>query len=285
MSGARALEARVRAWRTFREVAHATRSLAAAQALRWAAAREHAVRHGLRARDLARRIGRRRGDPAAPCLLLALGTDLGLCGRLNVAVAARVRDVARELSVAQAVVVGVRLGDLVAGELGARTVTTPTTVEGAVSLADELAAAALEAPARAPLVIVSAVETTPAGAPRVRVAREEGQRRALEEASALRRSAVLGRPRAHAPWAERADLQARVAEALLTASLVEAQVRLATTTRAHEVAERRVTEQERALAKARQEGVTQELLEVLAGRSREDPEAGRAEAGRAEDGP
>lgn len=279
MSGARALEARLRAWRAFREVAHAARSLAAAQALRWFPAREHAVVHARLAHDLARRIRRRGAGEASPCLLLAIGTDLGLCGRLNVVVADAAREVARELPVAEAVVVGLRLGDLLAGQLRARVETSPSTVDGAVALADDLVATVLDLPARTPLVIVSAVATSAGGAPRVAVDRgDDGGRDGRPPP--LRRSTLLGKPSAHEPWAERASVHARVAAALFTASLVEANVRLATTTRAHEVAERRIAEQERALAKARQEWVTQELLEVLGGRRRDEHGASIAKGAR-----
>jgi len=59
---------------------------------------------------------------------------------------------------------------------------------------------------------------------------------------------------------------ARLVHAACAALLGEARVRQETMSRAQDTAERRITDQERALRRARQERTTQEMLEVLGGR-------------------
>ncbi len=278
MTSPRELETRLDAWRGFRDVAHATRSLAAAQVLRWTHHAREAGRHLAwvaalhgRARDLDERR-------AGPPVVLALGTDLGLCGRLNQTVADEVRGLVISERPALLIACGVRLVDLLGDvDLGVDVIAepTPSSIEAAAELADRVEAevVAVSGPFAPRLTIVGIDDASPAGTPIAR-ARNAPPHEELDEAQSVasrldgRQAMLLTESVRLANDATSLLIHARVAHAVCLAARVEASVRLQTMTRAHEAAEDRITEQERDLRKARQETITQEMLEVTSSRTR-----------------
>ena len=74
MTTIRALEARLRAWKSFRGIAHAARTLAAAQSLRWSARVTAAARHLAWCDALAKDLG---PPPPAPRLPVLVGLSIG----------------------------------------------------------------------------------------------------------------------------------------------------------------------------------------------------------------
>src|SRR5690606_11341148 len=78
----RALESPLAAWRSFRDIARATQTLAAAQSLQWAERSRRADEHLAWCEALAAEYPLTRAEPRSR-VVLAIGTDLGLCGPLN----------------------------------------------------------------------------------------------------------------------------------------------------------------------------------------------------------
>jgi len=273
----RSLGARLQAWRSFRDIAHATRSVAAAQARRWNAAEVEARRHLTWLEALHGRV-----DPAAPPpgarVLLALGTDLGLCGRLNHLVADAVAAARRELRPQAAIVVGARLGDRALGPSAEDEAvlrdTTPSSFAALEDLAEriEVFVGARRAPMPDLVVVRGRLHPTEGF---LEAVVEAGDPVDLPDLPAARR-AVSGEAASLVPPERLRDVagqlrfHARVVHAIATAAAVEADVRLQTMTQAHDAAERRIAEQELELRKAEQERITQEMLEVLAGRPKGD---------------
>lgn len=251
-------------------MAHAARALASAQVLRWSAHAVQAAQHLAWTAALAERAREPASARPRPSVLLALGTDLGLCGRLNQVVADRTLTEIQTSRPTVIVAVGVRLADLL-GEFPALiTEPAPSSQEAAAQLAQrvETQARALSRDSCARLLVVGALETTSDGMPRVTVS---GAAPESPELTAVRQTltpnpARLGEPTLTASEATSLLVHARTAHAVCLAAKTEASVRLASMVRAHESADQRIGEQERALRKARQERITQEMLEVLSGR-------------------
>jgi len=267
VTGVRRLEDRLAAWVSFRDVAHATRSLAAAQALRWSGQLSRASAHLATVAALEAEVATwgeaPRPRPGGACALLALGTDLGLCGRLNQLVAEATLAASREHEVSTLIVVGSRLDDLLPAELARVVEPTPSSAVAAADLSERLEARLAREGLLGRLLIVGSASVGSGGNPEVASAWEPPL--AAEPRRARRRPARftspgLGRERAQALLAH-----ARIFHALCAAAHTEASVRLARMTRAHESADRRIGEQERELRKVRQESITQEMLEVLSG--------------------
>lgn len=171
MTTLRRLEARLHAWKSFRGLAHAARSLAAAQSLRWSARATQAADHLARCQALV--AGWSPPPTSRPTLvILAIGTDLGLCGRLNRLVAdALVAEVDAARPVEPLVIaVGQRLrielGDRLAD---APTLPSPSSIEAALALAGRLEGLLREVadPRAIDLRLVLAGATSSNGAPQI----------------------------------------------------------------------------------------------------------------------
>lgn len=277
MSSPRALQARLDAWRSFRDIAHATRSLAAAQVLRWNGHARQSEHHLAWVHALADRALPHDERRPGPPVLLAFGTDLGLCGRLNQAVADEVRGAVLEQPPALLIAVGVRLADALAdAHVGVDLVRepAPSSIEAVAELADRVEAEVVGLSGRfAPsLTILGAFETTGTGGvsvgPLGAVPVDGDGVREVAERLGRRPHRLLSETARLAADATALLVHARVIHAACAAARSESNVRLQTMTRAHESAEERIGEQERELRKARQETITQEMLEVLSGRPR-----------------
>lgn len=270
MTQRRALEHRLEAWRSFRGIAKAARTLAAAQMMSWKGRVDHVARHLAWTSALAEhvfgsswalaRAGSRVG--------VVIGTDLGLCGRLNQSIAETVRS---SSSWSQPlVVVGARLLD----ELGERddvpSLGTPASFEAIEGRAAEVAAL-LERLGRADTLAVEitlAASTTSDGAAVVETwgefavsLPELARARASVKAQSLR----LGDTTQTQRMVAGLHLRARIAHALSVAAVSEAAARLFAMSRAFEASERSIAEQTLALRKLAQEAVTQDMLEVRRG--------------------
>ncbi|MCA8923473.1 MAG: F0F1 ATP synthase subunit gamma [Planctomycetes bacterium] len=259
MSSERALESRLRAWRGFRDIAHATSSLAASMVVRWTTHEARARGHLAQTQRLASAFPPAEPDPHGPSVLVAFGTDLGLCGRLNQSVAERLLEVAQAEPPTLCVVVGHRLADALQDELPCQREGAPSSIEAVLDLADRVEAEVarlgaarparlgclrIDAAAREPLLDWGAPPPAATGAPPAR----------------------LWEPSQPAPGvAEDLRRHARLVAAACAALLGEARLRQATMRRAQDTAERRIQEHERSLNRARQERITQEMLEVRAG--------------------
>lgn len=258
MKSERAVAARLRAWRGFRDVAHATASLAGSLAVRWATHEQRAREHRERCRALAARAGTDAG--AGPRVLVAFGTDLGLCGRLNVSVARRVREVVAETAPEACFVVGSRLVAALEGELPSFEHPAPASPEAVLELADRVLSevrSALGADGGTPRLGCVHVD------PGLREPRVDWEANLVPPRG---RAPLL--PPAEAAPAVAVELwaHARLVHAATLALLGEARVRQATMRRAQDTAERRIVEHEQALRRLHQERITQEMLEVLGGR-------------------
>lgn len=270
MTSVRRQEERLKAWSSFRDVAHATRSLAAAQVIRWSGHLERASAHLARVAAVEAEVATWSELPGSrrpgPCALIALGTDLGLCGRLNQVVAEAALAVIREHEVATLIVVGARLDEVLPPELTRVVEPTPSSVAAAADLSERLERRLGGLGLFGRLCVVGSAGVGSGGNPEVVTAWEP----------ALAAQVPLRRPRPArftAPPLARARAEAllghaRLFQSLCAAAHTEASVRLVRMTRAHESAERRIGEQERELRKVRQESITQDMLEVLSGSGR-----------------
>jgi len=267
MSGHRQLEDRLRAWTSFRGVARATRTLAASQALRWG---EHVVRaeaHTSWCTELRRAYAPVKSAGPTVDVLVAIGSDHGLCGPLN-------RLVAEALASALAarpglvVVVGSRVSGyldlgaavrLPAPSSAARTRELSTRIEGLIAARGPLDQARVS--------IVSPTAVRPDGAVTVTSYDIEGLPAKVELPPAFTsRSPVELSPPALA-WSRASALflHAALVEALCRAARCEAEARWRTMSRAHDAADRRIEEHSLRLRRLRQEGITQEMLEARQG--------------------
>ncbi|MCB9565788.1 MAG: F0F1 ATP synthase subunit gamma [Myxococcales bacterium] len=272
MSSIRHLEGRLRAWRGFHDIAHAARTLAAAQSLRWAGRVTQSAHHLAWCEALQQAWQVPASDAPRAAVVIAIGTDLGLCGRLNRLVAEALDDRLRRAPAALTLSVGARLR----AEFGERpglgpAFAAPTSfaaVEGLAGRLERLLRQVTPAPAL-DLSLILASHTLASGTPVI--ATWTDAPRGLDGASTIRagmRADAL--PLTPSERAERPAaallLHARLVHALCVAAASEASARLQTMSRALETSERRIAEQERHLRKLHQEATTQEMLEVLGGR-------------------
>jgi F0F1-type ATP synthase gamma subunit len=267
MTGHRQLEDRLRAWRSFRGVARATRTLAASQALRWGEHVTRAEAHRAWCAELRRAYAPAEVTGPTVDVLVAIGSDHGLCGPLN-------RLVAEALAAALAakpelvIVVGSRVSGYL--DLGAavrlpapssvpQTREVSTRIEGLIAAKGPLD--------RARVSIVSPTSVRPDGAVTVTSYDIEGVPAKVELPPAFAaRSPVELSPRELAwPQVSALFLHAALIEALCRAGRCEAEARWRTMSRAHDAAERRIEEHSLHLRRLRQEGTTQEMLEARQG--------------------
>lgn len=261
MSSLRQLGERLRAWQSFRGIAGATRTLAAAQSLHWAELVRRAEAHLTRCLALRDAYPTARVPPDGPRVLVALGSDLGLCGPFNRAVGERF---ARERAAGPAtcVAVGERLRPHV--DEGVLVLPAPTSFPRVQTLAAELEhllPAAEASRTRLSLVLVAGVEAD--GRPRVEVWSEPGPASAGPRVD--RPVAELVPPEQTAAAVAALTRHARLVAALARSAASETEARWRTMNRAHDAADRRIGEQERELHRRRQELVTQEMLEARQG--------------------
>ena len=270
MSTIRALEARLRAWKSFRGIASAARTLAAAQSLRWSTRGRDAARHLAWCAALAADLAPSPAGAARVPVLIAVGTDLGLCGRLNRLVADAAQEVLRARAPALSVAVGQRLHGELRDLPGLVALPAPTSFAAVQALAGRLERLlrALAPPTGLDLLLVLASHTLPSGTP---VVVTWSGAPPLEDGAHV--APLLARPRAELTPAEhlRAPaagllLHARIVHALCVAQASEAAARLQAMSRAVEQSDRRIADQERLVRKVHQEATTQEMLEVLGGR-------------------
>jgi F0F1-type ATP synthase gamma subunit len=257
----RQLEERLRAWQSFRGIAGATRTLAAAQALHWAELVRRADAHLARCLALCDAYPAARVPAHLPRMLVALGSDLGLCGPFNRAVGERL---ARERAggFAGCVAVGERLRPHL-GE-GVLVLPAPTSFPRVQMLAAELEHLLPEAGrTRMRLVVVLVAGVEADGRPRVEVWDEASQ----THGAATKQSPVAELVDPEATTAAVASLtrHARIVAALARSAASESEARWRTMNQAHDAADRRIGEQERELHRRRQELVTQEMLEARQG--------------------
>jgi hypothetical protein len=257
MTSVRRLEDRLRAWTSFRSVARASRNLAAAQSRRWMEHLRHAEAYLLRCSALAREYGELVGAPRR--VVLAVGTDLGLCGALNTRVAALARAswAAADLRLA----VGRRLGDHL-DPTGAVSLPSPTSFEAAESLAAEieaLLAARIGPTAALEIVVTTGVASD--GTPRI----ECSSRAPGAPAEPAGPCVELVPAEVARPVAATLLRHARIMWALCVGASSEADARWRVMHRAHEAADRRIAVQQQELRKRRQELLTQEMLEARQG--------------------
>jgi hypothetical protein len=271
----RVLESPLAAWRSFRDIARATRTLAAAQSMMWADRCRHADAHLAWCEAVALQHARPRSQPR-PRVAVAIGSDLGLCGPLNRFVAERC--VAEDLDAAPTilrVVVGARLAAL-EPLTGAILLPTPSSMPAVARLAGaiEQLLDRLPDPLELELTMVLASAVEGDGHPRIDVRRSASPDVEPTSLSADARE-VLARteqPIADDPELVRAarllTRHARIVAALSRAVQSENEARWRTMGRAHESALRRIAEQESRLRKLRQEQITQEMLEARQGAGR-----------------
>jgi len=263
MTGIRQLEDRQRAWQSFHAIAGATRTLAAAQSLRWSEAARRAETHLARCIALHRAYPDTRSLEGAPrVVVLAVGTDLGLCGPLNRAIAEQLAVVVNEREPALVLVVGARLRMLVDDDVVY--LSAPTSFARIEVLATEIEAL-LGPQSEEHLVLVLASGVDRDGRPQVSTWDEPHP---PQDSGATRPVAELVDPEQTARASATLMRHARLVAALARAVTSEAEARWRTMNRAHDAAGRRIAEQQRTLDSQRQELVTQEMLEVRQGHGR-----------------
>lgn len=262
MTALRQLEERLRAWQSFRSIAGATRTLAAAQSMHWAEVVRRADAHLACCVALRDAYPGARPAADAPRLLVGLGSDLGLCGPFNRAVAERLAAEQARGFVARAVV-GERLHAHVEGEVLA--LPAATSFEQAQNLATELELLLSHGnPTDTRLVLVLAAGVDPDGRPQI-VVWDEPEQTATTPTPVSEPVLELVEPEQTATVVASLTRHARLAAALARSVASETEARWRTMNRAHDAADRRIGEQEREIRKQRQELVTQEMLEARQG--------------------
>jgi len=271
-SGLRALQSRHEAWRSFRDIAQATRSLAATRRARWAAHAERAGEHLTWVHALAGLVPE--VDAPRAVVLCGIGSDLGFCGRLNHLVAEELERAHAELQPAWTLAVGRRLHEALAPGLAALAHLEPAPASPAavLELAERLELELGEiSRGDAHLVVVAAAREEGGVA---EVEREGGLPAALQPGLERLQASLPAEQRALSDFrqggAQVRSLRrhARLAYTFCRAQAVESALRWAVMNRAHEGAERRLAEQEVLLRRLRQEQITQEMLDVVGGRPR-----------------
>lgn len=262
MTSLRQLEDRLRAWQSFHGIAGATRTLAAAQTLHWTELVRRAEAHLARCLALRDAYAGARVPADAPCVLVGLGSDLGLCGPFNRAVAQRFVGERPRNPVARAMV-GQRLRAHVDDDV--LTLPAPTTFARVETLATELELLLPRAePTR--LVIVLAAGVEPDGRPCVAVWDEpDAAPTSAATPPAPPNVAELVDPEVTAAAVASLTRHARLVAALTRSAASETEARWRTMNRAFDAADRRIGEQQRELRKRRQELITQEMLEARQG--------------------
>lgn len=271
MTSLRHLEARLRAWRSFRDIATAARTLAATQSLRWSTRVQQSAGHLAWCDVLAGQLGPPPAGPR-PAIVLGLGTDLGLCGRLNHLVAAAFTAACAERRPALSLVVGQRLGVELRAGAELVVLSAPPAFAALQSLVGELERLfrGVGEASQIDLTIVLAGETLASGAPAIAAwtgAPALPGRAAVAASTAGPRVELTPR-RLLADTAAGLLLHARLAHALCVAQASEAAARQQAMSRAVEQSERRIAEQEQQVRKLHKEVITQEMLEVLGARPR-----------------
>lgn len=271
MTTVRALESPLRAWRSFRDIARATRTLAAAQALHWAEHARHADRHSSWCETVAEAHPLPLPGPGPRArVVVLLGSDLGLCGPLNQRVADRARQAGLDdTPTVLRMVVGTRLAAL-ASMTGAIELPAPSSLPAARRLAAQIEdrIVALPSPLDLDLSIVLASSIEGDGSPRVSL--RTRARPGLEPSLADQRwfaqtRGLLDDALEFARATHLLSRHARIVAALCRACTSEHEARLRTMSRAYEASQRRIAEQERHVRKLRQELITQEMLEARVG--------------------
>lgn len=266
-----ALAQRLGAWRSFRGIARAARTLAAAQGLRWSAQTKQAARHLAWAQALAEHLGHAHAGDGAVTVGLAIGTDLGLCGRMNAALAEALY--ASGLVGGPLIIVGQRLVDETRDVDAQITLAAPSTPEAVESLASRIAAA-LESTTPASqldLSILLSASTTSDGQPVLERWCDAGpEQPSLPELAEIQQAlrnpiADLADPEEARRAVAALRLRARIAHALCAAAASEAAARLFTMSRAYEASDLNIRDQELELRKLQQEAITQDMLEVRSG--------------------
>ncbi|MCA9690680.1 MAG: F0F1 ATP synthase subunit gamma [Myxococcales bacterium] len=258
MSTLRQREARLAAWRSFYGIAHATRLYALGQSARWA---EHLATAG-RYLDACAALRGRAGAQAevgAATVALAVGTDLGLCGRLNREVAAALERRRDADPPAFEVLVGRRLAQRLDRD-EETALPTPATFAAAEGLAARIEAmidARVGGPWR--LVVVVTHRLSVEGVPIVALLE-----RAPDPGAPAEPVRTLGAVGAFLAGADAMVRHARILHALCLSAAREAEARLFRMTRAEDASARSIAQQRQALGRLRQELVTQEMLEVTA---------------------
>ncbi|TPV96299.1 MAG: hypothetical protein B7733_05535 [Myxococcales bacterium FL481] len=284
MTARRALEDRLEAWKSFRGIARAARTLAAAQVISWKARVEHVTRHLAWTTAL---LEHELGPPVAADrrVGVAIGTDLGLCGRMNAVVAEAL--LASPWANRPVVIVGSRLADELPDREPMPQLNAPASFEAVEVRAAEVAML-LERIVEGQSVdvtIVLAASTTADGAALVETWSESpvaGPEAERARASLQGPVACLPGGELNVPMVTALHLRARLAHALCVAAVSEANARLFAMTRAFEASDRGIAAQTLALRKLTQESVTQDMLEVRraakAGGGPRRPPRGDAEA-------
>jgi F0F1-type ATP synthase gamma subunit len=252
------LESRLVAWTNFRDVTQASKTFAAMRSRRWLALLAHAERYLALCSDLAAYYVEARDSGPRRTVVLAIGTDLGMCGALNarVAAAAGERWQAADLRGA----VGLRLAsDLPEPHF---LLPAPSSFEALEATAARIAA--LAAPTTAAAVDLEIVLANAVGPDGSIVAGPliERQSPATNAESAI---ADLTPPTVARETALALQLHARLVAALTRAAASESEARWRTMHRAHEAADRRIAERRQELRKVRSERLTQEMLEARQG--------------------
>jgi F0F1-type ATP synthase gamma subunit len=254
----RRLELRVHAWKSFRGIARASRTFAAAQAMHWGEHQRRVSGYAQWCRQLAASYGltppasRRRG-------LVAIGTDLGLCGPVNPRVALAL-DAALDSEDANVWLIGERLA-VETSCAAVAVLPAPTTFEAVEAVSAQLASM-VDADAPLSFIVVSEVEAD--GRPVITTWDEP----TLADVEPLPPALELTDVAAGRAEGARLLRHARIVEALTRGALSEAEARWRAMSRAHDAADHRIADQERDLRRKRQESITQEMLEVRRGRSR-----------------
>lgn len=276
MTAARALAHRLEAWRSFRGIARAARTLAATHVITWASRTRQAARHLAWTQALAERVELEHVQEVSP-VGLAIGTDLGLCGRLNTALAEELA--ASPLAAGgPLILVGMRLSDEVEqvspGTEPQIILPAVSSLEAVESLSQQIATALeLLAPAgQLGLSILLGAATTNDGQIRCELWADTWRSKTpdlpeLGDARFALRAPILSLASDSDARACVAALRlrARIAHALCVAASTESSARLFTMSRAYEASDRSIRRQELDLRKLQQEAITQDMLEVRSG--------------------
>ncbi len=265
MTSARRMELRLNAWRSFRGIARASRTLAATQALHWAEHQRRVEAHQAWCVRIAEHVGASVID--GPRITVAIGTDLGLCGPLNARVADTLRCEAF-LPDELRIVVGERLATELRDDPSfeqALGLSVPSSFEAVESTAAEVGLLSGVDPTKTRLRIVVTSSVEPDGAPRTSVWNAAPR---PEPALPYRNLAALTPQQGLREEAAALLWHARLCCALTRAATSEAEARWRAMSRAHDAADRKIGEQEREVRKLRQESITQEMLEVRQVRAR-----------------